>query len=125
MGDQRELSAYPTLRTVGRGCLLNGTATTEICTLSLPGALPIYVSVSAGTVIENSELRDTVVGESATIRGSTLTNSLIGDRSEEHTSELQSRQYLVCRLLLEKKNWKSPRLYFSHANILSDVFSLY
>src|SRR3712207_7723465 len=27
----------------------------------------------------------------------------IGDRSEEHTSELQSRQYLVCRLLLEKK----------------------
>src|SRR3712207_7436605 len=28
----------------------------------------------------------------------------IGGRSEEHTSELQSRQYLVCRLLLEKKN---------------------
>src|SRR3712207_7494869 len=28
---------------------------------------------------------------------------LLGDRSEEHTSELQSRQYLVCRLLLEKK----------------------
>src|SRR3712207_7053566 len=27
----------------------------------------------------------------------------LGDRSEEHTSELQSRQYLVCRLLLEKK----------------------
>src|SRR3712207_8453288 len=27
-------------------------------------------------------------------------------RSEEHTSELQSRQYLVCRLLLEKKNYK-------------------
>src|SRR3712207_7341484 len=31
----------------------------------------------------------------------------LSDRSEEHTSELQSRQYLVCRLLLEKKN--SPR----------------
>src|SRR3712207_7646780 len=29
-------------------------------------------------------------------------------RSEEHTSELQSRQYLVCRLLLEKKNTKKP-----------------
>src|SRR3712207_7000426 len=28
----------------------------------------------------------------------------VADRSEEHTSELQSRQYLVCRLLLEKKN---------------------
>src|SRR3712207_7905218 len=31
-------------------------------------------------------------------------------RSEEHTSELQSRQYLVCRLLLEKKNETSPHL---------------
>src|SRR3712207_8772538 len=30
------------------------------------------------------------------------------ERSEEHTSELQSRQYLVCRLLLEKKNPASP-----------------
>src|SRR3712207_7963699 len=34
----------------------------------------------------------------------------VGDRSEEHTSELPSRQYLVCRLLLEKKN---PRSYES------------
>src|SRR3712207_8057135 len=35
------------------------------------------------------------------------------DRSEEHTSELQSRQYLVCRLLLEKKNTsKNALLYF-------------
>src|SRR3712207_7074704 len=32
-----------------------------------------------------------------------------GPRSEEHTSELQSRQYLVCRLLLEKKNKTSPQ----------------
>src|SRR3712207_7337333 len=31
-----------------------------------------------------------------------------GERSEEHTSELQSRQYLVCRLLLEKKTIRSP-----------------
>src|SRR3712207_7217005 len=35
------------------------------------------------------------------LRGGTL--HLLGSRSEEHTSELQSRQYLVCRLLLEKK----------------------
>src|SRR3712207_8420616 len=33
---------------------------------------------------------------------------LVDDRSEEHTSELQSRQYLVCRLLLEKKKTDSP-----------------
>src|SRR3712207_7339256 len=32
-----------------------------------------------------------------------LHRSVVGQRSEEHTSELQSRQYLVCRLLLEKK----------------------
>src|SRR3712207_7874448 len=40
-----------------------------------------------------------------------------GDRSEEHTSELQSRQYLVCRLLLEKKNTTLPTLtrYPSHS----------
>src|SRR3712207_7095928 len=36
-------------------------------------------------------------------------SEIIGVRSEEHTSELQSRQYLVCRLLLEKK--KSNRCY--------------
>src|SRR3712207_7186498 len=44
-------------------------------------------------------------------------------RSEEHTSELQSRQYLVCRLLLEKKKKrKSKRLNFSDANITHAVF---
>src|SRR3712207_3795851 len=43
------------------------------------------------------------------------------DRSEEHTSELQSRQYLVCRLLLEKKkpDRKITRLNSRHANISS------
>src|SRR3712207_8507749 len=35
--------------------------------------------------------------------GFTIADILMADRSEEHTSELQSRQYLVCRLLLEKK----------------------
>src|SRR3712207_8413421 len=33
-------------------------------------------------------------------------------RSEEHTSELQSRQYLVCRLLLEKKKKKAKKFYY-------------
>src|SRR3712207_7652382 len=37
------------------------------------------------------------------LTGSTLLGGVAGLRSEEHTSELQSRQYLVCRLLLEKK----------------------
>src|SRR3712207_8439694 len=42
-------------------------------------------------------------------------------RSEEHTSELQSRQYLVCRLLLEKKN---TRLNSDHSTISSAVVCL-
>src|SRR3712207_6988389 len=40
--------------------------------------------------------------------GAMLTTSVMPSRSEEHTSELQSRQYLVCRLLLEKKKKFSP-----------------
>src|SRR3712207_7518711 len=39
-------------------------------------------------------------------------------RSEEHTSELQSRQYLVCRLLLEKKKQKSIALFLVLSTIL-------
>src|SRR5258707_5558555 len=44
--------------------------------------------------------RSTIAPYSCTVRWERWT----GSRSEEHTSELQSRQYLVCRLLLEKKN---------------------
>src|SRR3712207_7466417 len=41
-----------------------------------------------------------------------------GSRSEEHTSELQSRQYLVCRLLLEKKkNKHDPKTHDHHATL--------
>src|SRR5258707_9764899 len=42
-------------------------------------------------------------GSCTTDRKAALTAQGVGVRSEEHTSELQSRQYLVCRLLLEKK----------------------
>src|SRR5271163_2403395 len=69
----------------------NDTATTEIYTLSLHDALPICVSAAAGEAREK-----VVVASSASTQAST--------RSEEHTSELQSRSDLVCRLLLEKKN---------------------
>src|SRR5688572_31773669 len=64
------------------------------------------VSIGRGSVIERSELRDTLIGVNTRIIDSKLENSLIGDsavieRSEEHTSELQSQSNLVCRLLLE------------------------
>src|ERR1035437_11166149 len=68
----------------------NDTATREIYTLSLHDALPIY-QASKGIPRTRS------CGRWHTIWSS------CGLRSEEHTSELQSRQYLVCRLLLEKK----------------------
>src|SRR3712207_8741771 len=40
-----------------------------------------------------------------------------GERSEEHTSELQSRQYLVCRLLLEKKKKKKQHQISANTNV--------
>src|SRR3712207_8863372 len=46
----------------------------------------------------------------STSRSSATTTST---RSEEHTSELQSRQYLVCRLLLEKKTYVVPQVHFN------------
>src|SRR3712207_7060193 len=89
----------------------NDTATTEIYTLSLHDALPILVGSIIGVVIL-SLIQSIVSFSPAPSSWQTLINGLIvvaalaGPglfRSEEHTSELQSRQYLVCRLLLEKK----------------------
>src|SRR5258708_18226478 len=71
----------------------NDTATTEIYTLSLHDALPIYPDRGARAS----------AGCAASVRWPAAAS-----RSEEHTSELQSPDHLVCRLLLEKKN-KSPR----------------
>src|SRR3712207_8034098 len=96
----------------------NDTATTEIYTLSLHDALPIWGDRAAVGV-------DHVLGAHAAVER--LVHVLVADdvgvarrardervvaipgRSEEHTSELQSRQYLVCRLLLEKKNTHPSR----------------
>src|SRR6266496_2747792 len=76
----------------------NDTATTEIYTLSLHDALPI--STSSGVSPTTSR---------------TPWPRLTSSRSEEHTSELQSRRDLVCRLLLEKK--KKYRLRASELQI--------
>src|SRR3712207_7138049 len=91
----------------------NDTATTEIYTLSLHDALPIcaerlHRDVDAG--VEDPEQRGRhperrrVGHEEEGDAGEDGADEEVGAaRSEEHTSELQSRQYLVCRLLLEKK----------------------
>src|SRR5882757_8254399 len=57
------------------------------------------VAISSGRPIFPRGIRDSNIRFPSSVR----TWSCIGVRSEEHTSELQSRQYLVCRLLLEKK----------------------
>src|SRR5947209_14164442 len=77
----------------------NDTATTEIYTLSLHDALPIY---DAG-----HEPRETP--PHVALMSIEFIVSPTWIRSEEHTSELQSRQYLVCRLLLEKKKKKTRK----------------
>src|SRR3712207_9537056 len=84
----------------------NDTATTEIYTLSLHDALPISLRGHAAVhLVRDSVENETTVGTlMAACDAVYHLASAVGVRSEEHTSELQSRQYLVCRLLLEKKN---------------------
>src|SRR3712207_8962505 len=80
----------------------NDTATTEIYTLSLHDALPISIFTDAGFSVDFALMNHIYIG----IFNIIVTWIGISLRSEEHTSELQSRQYLVCRLLLEKKKTK-------------------
>ena len=82
----------------------NDTATTEIYTLSLHDALPIFVIQSPHIVVLLLS-RSTDILPTDEIE---KTQFQFQPKSEEHTSELQSPCNLVCRLLLEKK--KTPTL---------------
>src|SRR5690349_10923545 len=84
--------------------LFNSTASTEIYTLSLHDALPIYRVPAARDLPRRAPVPRGGTGERpgrGSPQGACGCRQL---RSEEHTSELQSRRDLVCRLLLEKKN---------------------
>src|SRR5258708_21600742 len=92
----------------------NDTATTEIYTLSLHDALPIYlleilfqISLQSLARVHNLNRKeiffDFHAADPSAVR-----------RSEEHTSELQSPDHLVCRLLLEKKKALRARLRYTH-----------
>src|SRR3712207_8857256 len=102
------------------GCFFKDTATTEIYTLSLHDALPIWLCAPAPSSAPSSRSPQASASwwrrrgsPPASPDGWPTTSVSAGwpwprsispsSRSEEHTSELQSRQYLVCRLLLEKK----------------------
>src|SRR5690606_41948375 len=92
--------------TLACSCVLYATATTQIYALSLHDALPIYGPElfptgqrgRANGIISALGVIGGVVG--------LLVAGFLSERSEEHTSELQSRENLVCRLLLEKKKNK-------------------
>src|SRR3712207_9099515 len=92
----------------------NDTATTEIYTLSLHDALPIFAALQGPGVRQApplgraaSRLRRRHPRRALSAPASRAfadgPRPVRSRRSEEHTSELQSRQYIVCRLLLEKK----------------------
>src|SRR5438445_7805843 len=97
-------------------------ATTDIYTLSLHDALPICRTHRAcsGRRTPGRRRRGRRAGrgvperasEGRAARGTRPRRA----RSEEHTSELQSRQYLVCRLLLEKKKKKKQEIIHPHVN---------
>src|SRR5438309_11964394 len=76
----------------------NDTPTTEIYTLSLHDALPISAVPQLRVHRDPAAVADLLAGERLRL--------LVQQRSEEHTSELQSQFHLVCRLLLEKKKKK-------------------
>src|SRR5205809_1846214 len=84
------------------------TAPSEIYTLSLHDALPIWLSLlssrgAARRRLTSMDVADVVGTNAGFGEGYNPVLRNIHRRSEEHTSELQSRLHLVCRLLLEKK----------------------
>src|SRR5262245_63848133 len=86
---------------------INATATTEIYTLSLHDALPIFDGADEHVLADlrvGGQLRKTMIqlNKNGFMYVLDRTNCAL-IRSEEHTSELQSLRHLVCRLLLEKK----------------------
>src|SRR3712207_9063014 len=99
----------------------NDTATTEIYTLSLHDALPIYPRPGHARAAARHHGPDWLRGRGFVVRHGRQPVHRVrphrpGARSEEHTSELQSRQYLVCRLLLEKKKKYKNLLYIKSLN---------
>src|SRR3712207_8141021 len=95
----------------------NDTATTEIYTLSLHDALPIF-AVLAEPVQDSQQPLAGYASECVAripfdeLNEPFVYQCLLQERSEEHTSELQSRQYLVCRLLLVKIHIRGQPPYF-------------
>src|SRR3712207_8068656 len=95
----------------------NDTATTEIYTLSLHDALPIFHDAHPHR--RRARLGALLAAQPPQLALDVSDRRVLDQcrrqerRSEEHTSELQSRQYLVCRLLLEKKQISSCYIHYA------------
>src|SRR2546430_6692465 len=96
----------------------NDTATTEIYTLSLHDALPIFAQWRGVRQLRTHRRRSLRRGDHE-LRAA----QLVHDRSEEHTSELQSQSNIVCRLLLEKKKSDAIRHCRLRARIAPPIYS--
>src|SRR5260370_24705993 len=102
----------------------NDTATTEIYTLSLHDALPISAGSHRGAALavahpgpsaaRATRCRDPAHRSGATGGAQDRGPGSRDDRSEEHTSELQSHLNIVCRLLLEKIKASHPHVSLTH-----------
>src|SRR2546430_8801223 len=101
----------------------NDTATTEIYTLSLHDALPIYSGDARHRQASHANAVVPAAGPAPMVpaAGRGRVQHWRSARSEEHTSELQSQSNLVCRLLLEKK--KKPHESYSLHNKCHDTAS--
>src|SRR2546422_6198051 len=98
----------------------NDTATTEIYTLSLHDALPIssWILLTGRPTVGSTSYEHWLAlakrprprPDASSSTPPDCWDARPGERSEEHTSELQSRLHLVCRLLLEKKKTRDKRI---------------
>src|SRR5207302_11118808 len=120
----RLISARPSAHRLYPTFLLNHPAPTVFYPLSLHDALPIcllclgdsaHAMSPVGGVGINLAIQDAVAAANILVQP-LLRGAVRDERSEEHTSELQSRENLVCRLLLEKKktNCLIHMIYINH-----------
>src|SRR5688572_31944460 len=97
----------------------NDPATTEIYTLSLHDALPIYAEIGQDAPVRAVHLRQHGVFGMREHEQARQMVGIVEHRSEEHTSELQSQSNLVCRLLLEKKKKRVATMRMSDVMVRS------
>src|SRR5262249_56308351 len=118
------LPPHPSPRLFFSLFFFNDPATTDIYTLSLHDALPIYCLAHDRSVLSRVDRRILDFGLSSARMIDARPHRSFAHRSEEHTSELQSLTNLVCRLLLEKKK-QYLRARYTSLMIMQDVVLVY